>query len=76
MKIDWKVKLTSRKFWALLCALIMAFGLARGTSPDSLEQVVAVIGAFGSVVIYMLAEAHVDGKRIENEGKDDEGTSL
>lgn len=62
MKIDWKRKLASRKFWALLAGLVTS-GLVLMNVPDNeIAEVVAVIGAFGSVVGYMLAEAYVDGK--------------
>lgn len=62
--VDWKAKLSSRKFWSLLIALIVAtlafFGVPEGT----IGQVVAMIGAFSSIVIYILAEAYVDSKAV------------
>ena len=66
MGINWKKKLASRKFWALLAGLatsVMAmFGFA-GESNITL-QVVGVIGAMGSCAVYMLAEAYVDGQAV------------
>lgn len=62
MKIDWKRKLASRKFWALLAGLATS-GLVLAKIPENtITQVAAVIGAFGSVACYMLAEAYVDGQ--------------
>ncbi len=59
---DWKRKLSSRKFWALLAALITSLLTAFGANNDTVIQVTGVIGAFGAVVAYILAEAYVDGK--------------
>lgn len=62
MKIDWKRKLSSRKFWALLVGLATSALVLAKIPENTIAQVVAVIGAFGSVVGYMLAEAYVDGQ--------------
>ena len=62
MKIDWRRKLSSRKFWALLAGLATTTGVLLKVPENTTAQVVAVIGAFGSVVGYMLAEAYVDGQ--------------
>ncbi|MGO4953115.1 hypothetical protein [Paenibacillus sp. DRB1-1] len=59
---DWKRKLSSRKFWALLAALITSLLTTFGASNDTVIQVTGVIGAFGAVIAYILAEAYVDGK--------------
>jgi membrane protease YdiL (CAAX protease family) len=61
----WKRKLSSRKFWALLAALITSLLTALGASNDTVIQVTGVIGAFGAVIAYILAEAYVDGKSAE-----------
>lgn len=66
-KINWGQKLSSRKFWSLLIALIVAGLVMAKVSEESIKQVVAVIGAFSSIAIYILAEAYVDGKRVGQE---------
>lgn len=66
-KINWKQKLTSRKFWAALIAVVMAIGTAFGVSQMTLEQVVAVISACSVLVAYILGESLVDAKRAETE---------
>lgn len=72
MKINWAKKLSSRKFWALLAGLATST-MVLGSVPDNnITQVVAVIGAFGSVVIYMLAEAYVDGQAVGTEEEEEE----
>lgn len=68
MKIDWARKLSSRKFWALMAGLITSALVLAKVPENTIAQVTAVIGAFGSVVAYILAEAYVDGQAV---GKDD-----
>ncbi|UMY55380.1 MULTISPECIES: hypothetical protein [Paenibacillus] len=65
---DWKRKLSSRKFWALLAALITSLLTVFGANNDTVIQVTGVIGTFGAVVAYILAEAYVDGKSAEATG--------
>jgi hypothetical protein len=59
-KIDWKSKLSSRKFWAMIggfvTGLLVAFNVPNATT----TQVVAIIGSFGSIICYILAEGKVD----------------
>lgn len=69
--IDWKRKLSSRKFWALLAALITSLLTTFGANNDTVVQVTGVIGAFGAVIAYILAEAYVDGKSAETSTTDD-----
>jgi len=58
--IDWKKKLTSRKFWAAVCnfvgMLVMAFGASAGTA----EKITALIMAGATVIAYIIAEGLVD----------------
>ena len=61
MKINWKQKLASRKFWALLASLTVSVLSATGTITDNqVAQVVGIIGAVGACMVYMLAESAVD----------------
>lgn len=62
-KIDWKSKLTSRKFWAAIIGFITTLLTAFNISSLTIEQVVAIIGAVGTLIAYILAEGYVDGKR-------------
>lgn len=61
--IDWKTKLASRKFWALVAGVATSALVLFGFADDTITKVVALIGAVGSCVGYMLAEAHVDANR-------------
>ena len=59
-KIDWQRKLSSRKFWALIAALVTALLVLMRMPEETITQVVAVIGAFASIAVYILAEASID----------------
>ncbi|GEA16825.1 hypothetical protein E308F_30710 [Moorella sp. E308F] len=63
--IDWKRKLSSRKFWALLAGLATSILVLTNANNDTITKVVAVITATGSVVGYMFSEAYVDGKAVD-----------
>lgn len=65
MKIDWKVKLASRKFWALLAALAVAVLLIFGSDAGTIERVTGAVTALGAVAVYILAEAKVDAAAVE-----------
>lgn len=61
--IDWKKKLTSRKFWMAVVAFITPLLLAFGVAEDAVTQVVAIIIAGADVVAYVIAEGLVDASR-------------
>lgn len=58
--IDWKKKLTSRKFWMALVAFITPLLLAFGVTESIVTQVTAIIMAGADVVAYIIAEGLVD----------------
>jgi hypothetical protein len=61
--IDWRKKLTSRKFWMAIAAFITPLLLAFGVAEDNVTQVVAIIMAGADVVAYIIAEGLVDAKQ-------------
>ena len=65
MSIDWKRKLTSRKFWVAIVAFITPLMLAFGMSEDNVTQVVAIVMAGADVVAYIIAEGLVDANHTE-----------
>ena len=65
--IDWKKKLTSRKFWMALVAFITPLLLAFGVAEDAVTQVVAIIMAGADVVAYIIAEGLVDASNTVKE---------
>ena len=60
MKIDWKRKLTSRKLWAAVCALVTNLIIAFGGSTETTVQVTATIMAGAAVIAYIIGEGLVD----------------
>lgn len=61
MKIDWKRKLTSRKFWTSVVGFVTLLLVARGMTENEAAQVAAIIMAGAQVVGYCLAEGLADG---------------
>lgn len=60
MKIDWKRKLSSRKFWAALAALVGAVAVVCGAGESVITEVTAIISAAGVLAAYILGESIVD----------------
>ena len=61
--IDWKRKLTSRKFWMAIVAFVTPLMLAFGVSESNAAQIVAIIMAGADVVAYIIAEGMVDANQ-------------
>ena len=61
--IDWKRKLTSRKFWMALVAFITPLLLTFGVAENDVAQIVAIIMAGADVVAYIIAEGLVDASQ-------------
>lgn len=70
MKIDWKSKLTSRKFWAAVVGFVSAILVACNIDNLTIEQVTAVITAGGVLIAYILGEGMVDAARAKKEGSE------
>ena len=60
MDIDWKRKLTSRKFWAAVCNFVAMMIVAFGGSEQTAVQVTGIIMAGATVIAYIIAEGLVD----------------
>ena len=60
MSINWKQKLTSRKFWMAVVAFITPLLLAFGVAETDVAQVTAIIIAGADVIAYIIAEGMVD----------------
>lgn len=72
MKIDWKQKLSSRKFWAAITSLVVAVFAIFGIDKLTTEQVIALVAAVGALTAYILSEGYVDANRTENKEEKDE----
>lgn len=64
MAIDWKKKLTSRKFWATVCNFVGMLILAFGGNQETAVQVTEIIMAGAGVVAYIIAEGLVDAANV------------
>ena len=60
MKIDWKKKLTSRKFWLALVGFVTPLLLAFKMESTEVTQIVSIIMAGGSLIAYVLGESAID----------------
>ena len=58
--IDWKKKLTSRKFWMAIVGFVTPLLMAFGVAEAEVTQIVAIIMAGADVVAYIIAEGLVD----------------
>ena len=59
------IKLTSRKFFALLSGLAVAVLVLMQAPEEMITQVLTVIAAVSSIVIYIWGEATVDAARVK-----------
>lgn len=60
MKIDWKRKLTSRKFWTCIASFVSMLLIYLKYSESAAAQVAALIMAGGSVIAYIIGEGLAD----------------
>lgn len=67
MKINWKQKLTSRKFWAAIIGFVTALLVTFNVNDLTIEQVVGLITAASTLIAYIIGEGMVDTARINNE---------
>lgn len=66
-KIDWRRKLTSRKFWVAVIGFITAIMVALHIDQMTAEQVAAIISAMGTLVAYIIGEGLTDAAHIKND---------
>lgn len=66
--INWKQKLSSRKFWAALVGFITPVLIVFNVPDLTIEQVTAIVTSGGALIAYILSEGYVDANR--NEGDD------
>lgn len=58
--IDWKRKLTSRKFWMALAGFVTCLLVFFNVPADTSERVVALLMATANVVAYVIGEGLAD----------------
>jgi hypothetical protein len=65
-KIDWKNKLSSRKFWAAVTGFVSAILVAFNVNDLTIEQVVSIISACSVLIAYIIGEGLVDSARVSS----------
>ena len=64
--IDWKRKLTSRKFWVAVVALVSGLILAFGGEAEVAETVGGCIMSAAAVIAYIIGEGLADAANAQN----------
>ena len=62
MSINWKRKLSSRKFWAALADFVSMIMIAVKCTENAAAQVAAIIIGGGGLIAYIIAEGLVDAE--------------
>ena len=64
--IDWKRKLTSRKFWAAVADFVSMLLIALKVEEGTATQTVALIMAGAGVIAYIIGEGLADAANVED----------
>jgi hypothetical protein len=65
-KIDWKRKLTSRKFWAAVAGFVTGVVVFIKSPTSSPEAITSLIMSMGTLVAYIIGEGLADSSTTEN----------
>lgn len=63
--MDWKRKLTSRKFWAAVVGVVVSLMVLFGADTQQQERIVAVISSSAVLISYIIGEGMVDKENKE-----------
>lgn len=69
MSINWKRKLSSRKFWAALAGFVSAVAVVCGAGESLITEVTAIISAAGVLIAYILGESMIDKTASESDSE-------
>ena len=61
--MNWKQKLSSRKFWAAIAAFAVSVCALFGVDTLTVEHITALIGAVGVMMAYIIGESCVDASK-------------
>lgn len=67
MKINWRRKLSSRKFWAAITGVVISIMMIFGADSGSQEKIAGAITSTGVLVTYILAEGSTDKAALNSE---------
>lgn len=75
MKIDWKKKLTSRKWWVAMGAMVSGLILIFGGSESTAEMVCGTLMNVAAVIAYTIGEGLADASHKDEsaESGDEDG---
>lgn len=65
-KIDWKRKLTSRKFWLSVASFVSMLMIYFGHAESEASQVASLILAGASIVAYVIGEGLADSNHAQD----------
>ena len=65
--IDWKRKLTSRKFWVAVCEFVAMLVMVLKGDQETATQVTALIMAGAAVVAYIIGEGLTDAASVKGD---------
>lgn len=73
MKIDWKRKLTSRKFWISIAGFVAGMIVIFGGSQDLADKISGSIMSAAAVVAYAVGEGLADGNSTNTNSDNEKG---
>jgi len=62
-KIDWKQKLSSRRFWVAIIGIVTSVLVAFNVDNLTVTQVTAIISGIGGLIAFIIGESVVDAAR-------------
>jgi len=62
-KINWKQKLSSRKFWFAIIGFITPWLVMFNVDPEKIDLITSMIMSGASLIAYILAEGFIDANR-------------
>ncbi len=69
--MNWKAKLTSRKWWAAVTMVIMSALVLFDVDSVTSERITALITNASMLVIYTLTEGSIDARAVKNKKEDE-----
>lgn len=72
MSIDWKRKLTSRKFWLAIAGFVAGLIVLFGGSEEKANIITGSIMSGAAVVAYIVGEGLTDAAALKNENEDED----
>lgn len=64
--IDWKRKLSSRKFLASIVGVVTGIAMVFGLDENTISNVAGAVVSLASIVAYIIAEGKVDAESVKN----------